>query len=665
MRAPWLQVLLSLAAIVALVLLFNSWVRVERSAPSGSVAQAPVASTCEGCHEKVVGLEPAHARIGCAACHLGDAHAADAGVAHRGLARIPGNLSDAAKTCGAVGCHPEMPARLEHNVMTTMNGVASVDRWVFGEQPTPTAVTPVSALGSSPADTHLRNLCASCHLGAEKTAAGPIDERSRGGGCNACHLRYSAEALRDLEARTGGGAASSPNEGQAEPREGGAVVDDARPERSRRARDEAGNEPSPERPSAPRAAASQLRVHPQLRARPGDASCFGCHSRSGRIALNYQGWAEPPSDAAARPDAGPTRTLLDGRTLIAMPADVHARAGLGCVDCHSASEVMGEGERALHREDQQQVACEDCHRETASARTVTLAEAGEQVERLVRLEGRDGAPSRRFLTLARTGRALVSTRVVDGGAELERPGQPPLSLAPPNAACRAPAHRALACSTCHDAWAPQCFGCHTKWDPEGTRFDLLSRIERAGAWRETASDVRAEPAVLGVRERRVDGGVHRRVEEFAPGMVLTLDRSDGRPPRFSRLFAPAFPHTVQKEPRACRSCHSSPRALGFGTGRLDLTRKGHGAAWRFTSAVPAGPDGLPRDAWTGFLAEPRPASATREDARPFTVEEQRRVLDVGACLGCHSSGSKVMNQFLDDPSGTKRRLGPQCIRLTP
>ena len=41
--------------------------------------------------------------------------AADAGVAHRGLVRIPGNLSDVAKTCGAVGCHPEMPARLEHN----------------------------------------------------------------------------------------------------------------------------------------------------------------------------------------------------------------------------------------------------------------------------------------------------------------------------------------------------------------------------------------------------------------------------------------------------------------------------------------------------------------------------------------------------------------------
>lgn len=615
MRAPWLQLVLFVAGAAALALVLNLWVDGRRPPvlPPPRLAEAPavnpvsLVSRCESCHAEVTGLEAGHAHVGCAACHLGDASALDAGVAHEGMVRRPGNLSDVAKTCGAVGCHAEMPPRLEQNVMTTMNGVVSVDRWVFGEQATPTAETPVSALRDTPADTHLRNLCASCHLGAEKTKAGPVDERSRGGGCLACHLRYPDEARRDLEARGSSG---------------------------------------------------HLRVHPQLRARPDELSCFGCHSRSGRVALSYRGWAE--GEAV---DGGVTRTLADGRALVARPADVHARAGLSCVDCHSASEVMGEGERALHREDQQQVGCADCHRDAATATTVALSEAGAQVERLVRLEGRDGSPGRRFFALARTGRALVSTRVMDGGAELERPGEAPLPLKPPAEACRAPAHREVSCPACHDAWAPQCFGCHTRWDPEGARIDLLTGAEREGAWRETPSDVRTEPAVLGVRERRVDGGVERRVEEFAPGMILTVNRSDGSPPRFSRLFAPAFPHTVQREVRECRACHASSRALGLGSGRLVLAKAGRMAAWRFVSTSAMGPDGLPLDAWTGFLAEPRAGASTREDARPLTIAEQRRVLDVAACLECHPAGSKVMDAFLADPAGTKARLGPRCVRL--
>ena len=37
----------------------------------------------------------------------------------------------------------------------------------------------------------MRNLCASCHIGAEKKEYGAIKEFSRGGGCNACHLDYN------------------------------------------------------------------------------------------------------------------------------------------------------------------------------------------------------------------------------------------------------------------------------------------------------------------------------------------------------------------------------------------------------------------------------------------------------------------------------------------
>ena len=79
-----------------------------------------------------------------------------------------------------------------------MSGVVSVDRAVFGERSPAGPAAHVARLGHSPADTHLRQLCALCHLGAAKEAFGPNDEATRGGGCNACHLAYDAAALAAL-----------------------------------------------------------------------------------------------------------------------------------------------------------------------------------------------------------------------------------------------------------------------------------------------------------------------------------------------------------------------------------------------------------------------------------------------------------------------------------
>lgn len=633
MSPPWSRFALWVLGTLALTAALQAWVSVARRdaaavAASQAVDAGPPLESCQSaaCHAAVVGIEPSHdpRRLGCATCHLGDPGTTDPTRAHAGLVRIPGNAADLARTCGAAGCHPEMPARFEHNVMTTMNGVVSVDRWVFGEQPTPTAVTPVKTLGQSPADTHLRGLCASCHLAAEKTEAGPIREDSRGGGCNACHLQYWRNASHDVEVRAQARAA------------GRSGFDGGMP---------------------------PLRFHPRLKARPINRSCFGCHSRSGRISLSFDGWAEEGA-----PDAGPPgRDLADGRRLVRQLPDVHAVAGVACVDCHSASEVMGEGGVALHREDQQLVACTDCHR-SAPGPTAGL-DGDPALERLARLEARDVGAGRRFLALAKTGRGLVSTRVLaDGGAELERPGTTPLPLRAPTPACETPAHRALACATCHDAWAPQCLGCHTQWDLAKPHVDLLTGAQREGSWVETPGVVRLEPPTLGVRERAVDGGVARRVEEFTPGMVLTLARTQGDAgtPEFHRLFAPAFPHTVQKASRTCASCHADPVALGYGRGRLAAVRAGKTSRWRFTPKFPAGPDGLPQDAWVPFLGEPDggvPVS-TREDARPFSVEEQRRVLSVGLCLGCHPAGSKVMDAYLADPS-LRDRVGPRCVTLAP
>ena len=202
---------------------------------------------CTACHQ-MSGLSKSHdpEAIGCYSCHLGNAFTLNKDAAHKGMILIPGNLSDAKYTCGTSACHPDIVPRINNNIMSTMSGIVSVDRFVFDESNSPSILSHVKDLGSSDADSHLRNLCASCHLGNEKIELGPINELSRGGGCNACHLNYSEDAKDQLKNYL-----KSDDKTKYFPQ-----------------------------------------VHPDLNLQISNDHCFGCHSRSGRIATNYEGWFE-------------------------------------------------------------------------------------------------------------------------------------------------------------------------------------------------------------------------------------------------------------------------------------------------------------------------------------------------------------------------------------
>lgn len=578
----------------------------RREAPTLTLTPRHEGAGCARCHQ-ATGVEDSHAALGCEACHLGDVDGGTADEAHAGLVRIPGNFPDMARTCGAAACHPSVPLRLRNNLMATMAGVVNVDRWAFGEQAEPSGLDGVDTLGHSAADTHLRNLCASCHLGREKRDFGPVGERSRGGGCNACHLRYQPMAKVDLvrfEATADAG----------------------------------------------RDALLARFTHPQLRARVPDESCFGCHSRSGRVSLNVLGLRE------GEPDAGPVvRTLEDGRALYAAPPDVHHERGLGCTDCHGSWEVMGDGRLARHREDQAQVACADCH--TAAPLLSPPDALDEESKKTARLLGLDAG---RTLRTRRSGYPLLGVQEVDGGLALTgRFSGRQHPVRPPSPACEG-LHARVGCPACHDAWAPQCVSCHTRFDPQGTMYDLKEDAEAPGAWHEEPGPMFAEPGALGVRVLE-DGGT--RFESFIPGMVLTIDRGDGDT-SFRRLFAPIAAHTTRREARACTSCHGDPLALGWGRGTIAFEAGGRAMAPLFSARFPKRPeDGLPQDAWIGVFASRGPKSTTRPDTRPLSPDEQRRVLAVGACLTCHPPNSAVFRRALADA-----RLpapAPRCRVLKP
>lgn len=577
---------------------------------------------CLSCHQGMSGFVAAHdpKAIGCVSCHLGNPWTLNKQLAHAGMTLTPGNLSVVDQTCGASNCHTDQADRVRHSLMNTMSGVIAVDKYAFGESQNLNAYFTVAELGHSPADTHLRSLCASCHLGQDKQHPGPINEVDRGGGCSACHLSYGPAAKVELQ-----NAAT--------------------------------------RQDAPA-------HHPDISIHIPNEACFGCHSRSGRISTSYEGWHETLLDEnAARVSPGwpgRFRLVADGRVFEKHAADTHAEKGMTCVDCHLASEVMGDGSSHVHENDAVRIACADCHA-PGKSNTRSHAELDTETQQIVAMR-RLNEPGRAFVTPGQRGSAYPNVfRDSNGDVVVATENSENLLRARPmTKECAGDTHSRLTCSACHTAWASQCISCHTSFDRMVQGWDHVAGTYVDGVWNEQAAGYLSDAPTLGVEGAiGSDGRVEERVTTFIPGMILNLDlgaNSRADQARFNRLFAPASAHTTASPARDCRSCHSSAAALGYGRGRLDYVVAGHSGKWEFTPAYTTRvEDGLPADAWTGFLREPRADAATRVGARPFSLDEQRKILLVGACLSCHSEKDKRVASAFADFENYRSKIGPKCV----
>jgi len=355
--------------------------------------------------------------------------------------------------------------------------------------------------------------------------------------------------------------------------------------------------------------------HPRLTARVGDAHCFGCHARSGRISLSYAGLAEVDDAGPAGNQAG-RGYLDDGRLVEHMPANVHHRAGMACIDCHTAIGLMGEGGRpARHQEEAVDIGCADCH-DNRSAR-VRLADWKHGHPGLEPRIPFPAGPGQEFLATARHGTPLWHIELRPKGLLLHRKVQGGAIRIPQYRQSSHPSgadHARLTCSACHAQWAPQCYGCHTSYDPRGGQWDQLAGEETAGSWRERRWGIRNGPPPLGVR-------ADRRIGPAIPGMICTIEHPTWNGGRFQRLLAFLDPHTSGHS-RSCDSCHASSVALGLGEGALTRGEQG----WVFHPAQPVLADGLPADAWTS-LDGTVSGGATRIGGRPFDLGEMRRILD--------------------------------------
>jgi hypothetical protein len=570
--------------------------------------------TCMNCHSDFTGFAPAHNPeiIGCSPCHGGQPRESDLAEAHVGMKLVPGNLSDVNQTCGAANCHADIAHRVENSLMTSMSGVISVNRFVFGESENLSALAHIKNLRKDhAADVHLRQLCASCHLGNEKEKPAPVHEKSRGGGCIACHLDYSQKA--DFQSN---------------------------------------------------ATIEKQKFHPAINLKVTDNHCFGCHSRSGRISTNFEGWHETNLDAESYSNEEGFRQLADGRIFRKIKSDVHHDLGLECIDCHSAKEVMGDGNQYFHKEEAVKIRCEDCHFNEMPF-TKNYDNLDIESKKILQLRNADYLDAQ-FVVGRESGDALVNVIIgKDGKPQMvgKNSGERYALSSLSKNCSRGTAHDALHCNACHTEWAPQCIGCHNVFEPEAPAFDHIDKQKSEGKWTEYLGEFFAEAPTLGV----VGEHQNRQIQPFVPGMIMTIDKSDfpGEEESaeiFHRLFAPSAPHTTNRVGRACESCHNDPLALGYGRGELIFETENGIGRWRFISEYENSPqDGLPQDAWIGFLEFPKVVSATRPNARPFTVLEQKKILRVGACLTCHKGNSEVMSSALEDFEKTLKAIKEDCV----
>ena len=261
--------------------------------PPALPSDAATANNCLQCHyARQAGFNDKHsfAASSCTTCHAGDGRATSREAAHAGLIAFPGDLANASSTCGQ--CHADTVRHVhEGNLMHTGHGIVRVTRRLIDGAAGPMESINFQSLGHGVADSMLRKLCASCHLGQPKTEHAHDVMFDRGGGCLACHVSGYPE-----------------------------------------------NE------------------HPMLTTAVSDARCFGCHARSGRISLSYTGLAEIE---ASKESVG--SRLPDGRFVERLPADVHYLAGLPCIDCHKADDLMGDHRHARNQRAAVQARCSDCH----------------------------------------------------------------------------------------------------------------------------------------------------------------------------------------------------------------------------------------------------------------------------------------------------------------
>ena len=438
--------------------------------------------------------------------------------------------------------------------------------------------------------TYLRQECLRCHTGSKgRQKRGDF----RGIGCSSCHIPYSNDGFYEGE---------DPTIPKNEP--GHMLVH-----------------------SIQSSVNAKVTVHGTTYTGVPVETCSTCHNRGKRIGVSYEGLME----TAYKPGfdgEGNGQPKLHTKHYLHLKADIHMKKGMLCQDCHTTRDLHGDGFLAGATLGPVEIECQDCHGTTKAYPWELPVGYGDEFD----TRPARGAPRGVTQTLAKylkkgttfdkkdgyllTARGNPYKNVVKEGDDVRvyLAGGKSILLAPLKklkeegklsreglvAMDRIAAHNdRMECYTCHDTWAPQCYGCHVKID--------YSRNHKEVDWLAAAHDrdIHGTTATMRqtLREHLVPGKVTEtrsylrwenpplvqngegRVSPAMPGcqVVVTVIGKNGKALLKNHVFtmpdykhpesgrklpgivmASVHSHTVQKEARSCESCHGNPAAMGYG-----------------------------------------------------------------------------------------------------
>lgn len=568
----------------------------------------PEVSTGEGCihcHKGMSDSDRSHpaAAFGCAACHLGNSYSLDEKRAHANMVGNPGDLRVIERTCGKTGCHGEIADRVKKSLMATNKGILRIvqDQWGNGQRDKTLSVKPLAVTDlygrslpeNAPLDLY-RKMCGGCHLWKKRAPHGGEAGR-RGGGCSDCHV------LDD---------------------------DSVKSPKDRRMK------------------------HPKMTTRIPSENCVKCHNRSARIGLSYFGKFESAGYGTPYTGSDLSQRRLSGRRFyLNLQADVHFEKGkMVCIDCHTATGLMGDGRSYDNMADQVDITCEACHLPRFQSNPETDALG----DRLAFLNGGIPKPEGRPVARTRKGTPLYNLQEKEGKAVFYRKMDGRIltlkALKDPHKAHHnMTGHHRLSCQACHSAWIPQCYGCHLTYQASEMQKDWITGEKRMGKWKEARTYLRFSKPALGLRS--VD-----RVYPLSPCQVFFSASEDAgpfiTPKSFKNLNLASFdPHTTQLKSRSCVDCHTDPKSMGLGEGIL-RHKKGKYLFRPTHRATDHGSDlAFPLDGFVNLEGEPL-QTGSANGVRPFNRQELERILQVGPCLGCHNQYEDEI--YRDFPNSLKR-----------
>jgi len=631
---------------------------------------------CVFCHKGISEIGKAHPlNFGCTVCHGGDGNSEDKEAAHLTLIydpeaktgkRNPSSLSVVDKTCGQAYCHSghfqkdrNHIERVKKSMMGNLAGMISGLRYQWGAQgnrkssygvhaikdkdgDVPLGKGALSKLMALPlftdeevrsgadnrlvshhvGDRILKDSCFQCHI---DSPGKPGSFRSQG--CAACHFAYSKDGLYKGED-----------------------------------------------PTISREELGHPKKHRMITLTP-NSICLQCHK-------GFQ---------TSQPDISVGSTYEDGIIKKTsenffpgfgkIKQDIHFKAGLECVDCHTQFDIMGDGNIYSKQHQAVEVQCETCHGDSDSR--PQIAQVIDPLDRVIRLSRSYtgwGNSIGDWMVLSSQKRKLANTkveenRIVTIGKRTGNVYPIPLTIdASKNHSI--PGHKnKLGCTSCHSQWVPDCKGCHSSFIPERVKKSELADIKKPfhvktpslmlGPKGKVVPMIAPEGRLLNVFDQQ--GNFIPVMDKNGDTLGIYREWSFTNPHGYSggRLAYAMNPHSVGKKVRTCASCHMSPSAIGLGEGDIRLGLNSIGEDDKVLPLVRtdiiSGRSKLAPRARLTMRGEPL-AGVSQTGARLFNQEEINRILKVGNCLPCHEQYDDPIYQDMEKSYMFEKTLDHRNLR---